>query len=113
MATRLLTDEKQINEFAASLKSELYQLLTYFNEFKIKRGLTSASKIEALDNALGDIGSELGYLSYQYWSFMRKLRAADRDLNVFNHIMNYLGWLDVEFHRKQNELYAAYPVLND
>ena len=93
--------------------TQVEEALKQFKTFKIKLGLTSAAKIEELDDTLRDIGTEIGYLSHHYWAFTRKLRAQDRGLDVFNYINNRLGWLTIEFDAKMEELYKAYPVLND
>jgi hypothetical protein len=110
--TKILTDDV-IEKTTDELLSSLGQLRREFNEFKIKRNLRSREALDALDDALSQIGSEIGYLSHQYWSFMRKLKAADRHMDVFDHINNWLGWLTIEFDGKKNELLEAYPVLNE
>jgi hypothetical protein len=111
MATRLITDEDTIKAATDLLEHQINITLAEFKAFKIKRNLRSRAAIDTVYDALTDIGCEIGYLSYQYWSFLRKLRAQDR--NVLDYINNYLGWLTIEFDAKLDQLYKLYPVLND
>jgi hypothetical protein len=111
MTKKLIDDIDLIEANRAELQTELNQLLKEFKALKIKRGLRSRAAIDALDDALFSIGSDLGYLSDKYWTFLKKVRAEHHDM--FDHINNLLGWISIEFRGKMSELYTKYPELDD
>jgi hypothetical protein len=111
--SRLLTDETEIKETIGYLAILAAESRNQFEKFKVKRGLRSRAAIEALGEDLDTIVSEIGFLSDRYWTFWRKLRAQDRNIEVMDDINNWLGWLIIEIERKQDELFDVYPQLID
>lgn len=74
--TKLVVDEDYINERTTFFESSTGQLLSEFKEFKIASNLTSKDEIEAVKDTLDGLQDELGFLSFEYERFLKKLKKA-------------------------------------